>query len=387
MTASPRPSATPGTKKEPLLVGTGKQRGTSTTKRPAVDDEAAATGRIGLRPAFIAKTGAYRNLKSVRTPLAPRQVFADPGLLFILVFSVLLHALLLAFAIYMSLHHSPRGNPQASETGAVDMMFVTPPAESGMKGEHSDQQAGGSSATKSSQSSDAQPEQAEAAEGTDHPTPETPAAPPIPEAPSDENYPRPTNAAAPINPASNKAGKASRQTTKQSPPRKQTARQTPTHQRAPSPFDSLTDLSLDQSSAPPRPRHHGRTGGSGGPIDLSLGPLVQNGNLNTPFATRSTVRGVSDDYSEEVDRWIRRHMYYPEEAAQNGEEGPSSVHVVLDRSGRVRFVRLTNQSGSYLLDAATTGMFRSAQLPPIPPGITGDHFDLDVTVNYILIRH
>lgn len=387
MTASPRPSATPGTKKEPLLVGTGKQRDTSTTRHRVQEDETDAAGRIGLRPAFIAKTGAYRNLKSAKTPLSPRQVFADPDLLFIFLFSALLHALLLAFAIYMSLYHSPRGNPQATETGTVDMMFVTPPAESGMKGEHSDQQAGGTSATKSSQSSETQPEQSEAAEGTDRPTPETPAAPPMPEAPADESYPKPTNETAPVNPASNKAGKASRQTTKQSTPHKQTARQTQTRQRAPSPFDSMTDLSLDQSSAPPRPRHHGRTGGSGGPIDLSLGPLVQNGKLNTPFATRSTVRGVSDDYSEEVDRWIRRHMYYPEEAAQNGEEGPSSVHVVLDRSGNVRFVRLTNQSGSYLLDAATTGMFRNAHLPPIPPGITGDHFDLDVTVNYILIRH
>ncbi|NHN88014.1 TonB family protein [Acetobacter sp. LMG 1627] len=302
-----------------------------------------------------------------------------------MLFSGLLHALLLAFAIYMSLHHHPRGNPQATEAGTVDMMFVTPPAESGMKGEHSDQQAGGSSAAQSSQSS-SQEEKSEAAEGSLNPTPETPAAPPLPQAPSDESYPKPTNETAPINQASNKAGSGSRETAKQAPHR-QAVRQAQRHQRAPSPFDSLTDLSLDQSSAPPRPNRHGRTGGSGGPIDLSIGPLVQNGRLNAPFATRSTVRGVSDDYSEEVDRWIRRHMYYPEEAAQNGEEGPSSVHVIIDRTGRVRFVRLTNQSGSYMLDAATTGMFRNAELPPIPPGIPGDHFDLDVTVNYILIRH
>ena len=380
MTAPPGHSAPSGTKKEPVLVGTRKP------KVSVAQQQATPTGRAGLRPAFFPKAGAYRNIRPAKTPLSPRQVFADPDLLFILLFSALLHVVLLALMIYMALTHPPRGNPQASEMGSVDMMFVTPPAQSGMKGEHSNEAGGGNEAAQSSQSSATTPEESQSSAGAEHPTPETPAAPPIPEASSDESYPKPTNETAPINPASNKTGNGSRQTSKQATPRKQSVRRAQQHQRAPSPFDSLTDLSLDQSSAPRRP-HKGRTGGTGGPIDLSLGPLVQNGKLNAPYATRSTVRGISDDYSSDVDRWIRRHMYYPEEAAQNGEEGPSSVHVVLDRSGHVRFVRLTNQSGSYLLDAATTGMFRDAQLPPVPPNIPGDHFDLDVTVNYILIRH
>ncbi|GBR04929.1 TonB periplasmic protein [Acetobacter oeni LMG 21952] len=318
--------------------------------------------------------------------MTPRQVFADPDLIPVILLSLLLHLALLTVAILLAAHHRPRGNPQSPETGSVDMMFVTPPAQSGMKGERSPDMAGGTDSTKSSQSSNAQPEQSEASEGAAKPTTETPAAPPMPEASSDESYPNPTNETAPINPASTETGQGSKKTTKKS-----TSRQSVKHeehkQRAPSPFDSPMDLSLDQSSAPRRARRHGRSGGSGGPIDLSIGPMIQNGQLNAPFATRSTTRGVSDDYSGEVDRWIRRHMYYPEEAAKNGEEGPSSVHVVIDRQGRVRFVRLTNQSGSYELDASTTGMFHGAQLPPVPPDIQGDHFDLDVTINYILIRH
>ncbi|NVN41509.1 energy transducer TonB, partial [Ameyamaea chiangmaiensis] len=137
--------------------------------------------------------------------------------------------------------------------------------------------------------------------------------------------------------------------------------------------------------APPRARR-GRSGGAGAPIDLSVGPLVKDGQINAPYSTRTTIRGVSEDYEGEIDRWIRSHMYYPEDAARNGEDGPSSVHVVLDRSGHVKAVRLTGQSGSYSLDAATTGMFRNAQLPPVPPDMKGDHFDIDLTINYILIR-
>ena len=62
------------------------------------------------------------------------------------------------------------------------------------------------------------------------------------------------------------------------------------------------------------------------------------------------------------------------------------MHVELDRDGHVTKVRLTGQSGSYYLDAATVGMFRNAQLPPVPPDMQGDTFPIDLTINYILIR-
>ncbi|GBQ24889.1 TonB periplasmic protein [Acetobacter estunensis NRIC 0472] len=382
MTAQNRPSARQGNRKDPVLFPTRDTPRTAPPRQPVEMD----TDRPRLGAGLLVPVSAgYRRLRAARTALTPRQIIADPDIMSVLLVSVALHALLFAVAAWLAAHHQPRGNPQAEATGAVDMMFVTPPAESGMKGEHSDDAAGGNQAAQSSQSSESQPEQAEDSEGATRPTAETPAAPPVPEASSNENFPKPTNEAAPITPAANHTGQGSRKTTKQAPHR-QSMQHAQRPQHAPSPFDSLTNLSLDQSSAPPRAKRQGRTGGSGGPIDLSIGPMVSNGKLNAPYATRTTTRGVSDDYSEDVDRWIRRHMYYPEEAAENGEEGPSSVHVVIDRSGRVRFVRLTNQSGSYLLDAATTGMFRAAQLPPVPPNVPGDHFDLDVTINYILIR-
>ncbi|WP_415448128.1 energy transducer TonB [Acetobacter orientalis] len=114
--------------------------------------------------------------------------------------------------------------------------------------------------------------------------------------------------------------------------------------------------------------------------------MVENGAINAHYTSRTSIKGVSDDYGQEINAWIERHLFYPDEAIRNGEEGPSSVHVVLDRTGRVRSVYETNSSGSYYLDAATTGMFHGAQLPPVPPDMSGDHFDIDVTVKYILIR-
>ena len=156
--------------------------------------------------------------------------------------------------------------------------------------------------------------------------------------------------------------------------------------RSTSPLSHPMNLSFAPATPSPS-RHGGRRAGSGAPIDMSLGPLVQNGRLNTPYASTSSIKGVSDDYADEIGDWIRRHMYYPEEAARRGEDGPSHVHVVLDRQGRVSSVSLVSSSGSYLLDAATTGMFRNAKLPPVPPDMNGNHFDVDLTIDYILIRH
>ena len=150
-------------------------------------------------------------------------------------------------------------------------------------------------------------------------------------------------------------------------------------------FSNPMDLSFSQSQPGPSRSRTGRPSGSRAPVDLSLGPLVKNGHLNTPFATVG-IKGVSDDYGAEIDSWIKRHLYYPPEAAQRGEDGNSHVHVVIDREGHVKSVRLVNSSGSFALDDSTQGMFRNAKLPPVPPDMTGDHFDIDLTVDYILMR-
>jgi TonB family protein len=161
-----------------------------------------------------------------------------------------------------------------------------------------------------------------------------------------------------------------------------TSRPSPSRSASSSPFSHPMDLSFSEAPGPQRQRT-GRAGGSHAPVDMSLGPLVKNGHLNTPYATVG-IKGVSSDYGNEIDGWIRRHLYYPPDAAQRGEDGASHVHVVIDRSGHVKSARLVDSAGFFALDDSTTGMFRNATLPPVPDDMAGDHFDIDLTVNYIL---
>ncbi|MDG6095006.1 energy transducer TonB [Acetobacter sp. AN02] len=366
--------------REPVLIpGPDTPRPTRPSPPPPT-----VRDRNGLAPALVERTAGYKPLRGARTPVRPRDIFADPELGPVLTGSFATHAALLALALFLATRHPPMGNP-SGEAAPVEMMFVTPPATSGMRGQNSPEAGGGNEAASNSKSSAGAPQEADSAPAQSAAATETPAAPPLVEAPSTEHVPPQPQQKATVSPTEKTAGQARPSPSHRKSAAKPVPRQRRQEQRAASPFDSLTDLSFDQSSAPRRSRS-GRSGGSGGPIDLSVGPLVSNGKLNAPYSTRATTRGVSRDYASEVDAWIRRHMFYPPDAAHDGEEGGSSVHVVIDRGGHVRFVRLTDQSGSYRLDAATTGMFQNSQLPPVPPDIPGDHFDLDVTINYILIR-
>ncbi|MCQ8240865.1 energy transducer TonB [Rhizosaccharibacter radicis] len=270
---------------------------------------------------------------------------------------------------------------------AVQMVFGT----AGMQGDNKieDQTVGGNPATTKAPSAASEPSKTEAEQHEATPPP-PPVEVPVPDVTPAIPPPTPEPVPVPELPPLPVARKRSPPTTQtrehservplrlQAPERRQAS-------RSASPLSHPMDSSFAQTvPGPPRPRI-GRGGGSHSPVDLSLGPLVKNGKVNTPYATVG-IKGVSDDYAEMIGAWIRRHMYYPEDAARRGEDGPSSVHVVLDRQGRVKSIRLVSSSGSYSLDDATQGMFRGARLPDVPPDMEGDHFDIDLTINYVLLR-
>lgn len=275
--------------------------------------------------------------------------------------------MVVAFILYTP--DTIHGTKDDSNQPQVEMVFDAPPSKQGLQGPQVHDPGSAPPAA-----SVPPPVKEETAPAPVVPSPEAPSSAPAPVASSADLSQAP-EVQRPLTPATPKASRRSHLSQKTVPHR-------PTAHN--SPFAHPMDLSFSGEPAP-RPMRRGRRGGSRGPVNLSLGPLSQNGQINAPYQTRNHIKGVSSDYGAEVDRWIRAHMFYPEEAAQAGEDGPSSVHVVIDRTGRVKTVRLTNQSGSYSLDAATVGMFQSAQLPPVPPDMKGDHFDLDVTINYILI--
>ncbi len=291
--------------------------------------------------------------------------------------STVLHVLLLAL---LALLYARQGRlPTPPDQAPVQMVF----GQSGMTGDQpSPDDAGGAPPTKPSPPpaepapqpvpAPAPPPQQEPAVNTEIP----PALPPVP-----------VPELLPLPPESQPLPPTVVQPQRQTPPERfalRTAPPAPSRSARSSPFSHPMDLSFSQAPGPSRART-GRPGGSHAPIDLSLGPLVRNGHLNSPYATVG-IKGVSDDYGSEIDSWIRRHLYYPPEAAERGEDGASRVHVVIDRSGHVKSARLVDSSGAYALDDATTGMFRGATLPPVPDDMSGDHFDIDLTVNYILIR-
>ncbi|MCX5614558.1 energy transducer TonB [Bombella saccharophila] len=302
-----------------------------------------------------------------RTPMRRTQVLVDPPLIGPLLLAASVHGLI--FWLVTMTDAGKHGTMNGAEQPQVEMVFDAPPVKHSMQGPPTHEVGGAASAPPPSSQEEATPAPME-------PVPHAPSSPSLTTSPtgeltSAESAQHPLSKAAPRLPRHNRATPSHHPVTRQSDA---------------NPFARPMNLSLDGEPTP-QPRRRGRRGGTGGPVDFSLGPLSMNGEINAPYKTRSSVKGVSSDYGSEVDRWIRNHMFYPDEAAQNGEEGPSSVHVVIDRSGKVIRVRLTDSSNSYSLDAATAGMFQGAQLPPVPPDMQGDHFDLDVTINYILIRH
>lgn len=69
-----------------------------------------------------------------------------------------------------------------------------------------------------------------------------------------------------------------------------------------------------------------------------------------------------------------------------GQEGPVTVRFTVDRYGKVGAVELVRRSGSMYLDVATLALLRGRTLPPFPEGTAQDQAEIDLTINYILIR-
>ena len=131
-------------------------------------------------------------------------------------------------------------------------------------------------------------------------------------------------------------------------------------------------------------------------FDLSRqASVARNATIPPPSASQSNassdVRGgeaLGADWLAELSAYVERHKRYPEQAAQNNEEGDSTISIVVERDGRVfgRGVDLVRRSGSQFLDMGLLSMFRDKQLPPFPPGAPHDRETIQITMHYYLIR-
>jgi len=131
-------------------------------------------------------------------------------------------------------------------------------------------------------------------------------------------------------------------------------------------------------------------------FDLSRSASVtRNAAIPPPSAARSNassdVRGgeaLGADWLAELSAYVERHKRYPDQAAQNNEEGDSTISIVVGRDGHVfgRDVDLIRRSGSQFLDMGLLSMFRDKKLPPFPPGAPHDRETIQITMHYYLIR-
>ncbi|MCE2575991.1 energy transducer TonB [Komagataeibacter sp. FNDCR2] len=386
MTATLSPSSRWRNAVEPVLIphGTGVA---DTQPSSGARESFQSPARERLLPGgVVPQPPGYRKLRPMLSGLIRPDTVETPGPGRAIAVSGLVHAALLVVILIESAHHRQHGTPDAMQSEPQVEMVFSPPTSSGLQGQSSPDMAGGQNTPHPQQDAQREPTAQEknpnqpqnsedSSPSANSPSAQTPSAPPLSEAPSDLSVPQ-SQQQDQFNPSMQTSGHG------------QHAAQQSHSQTSPNAYAALQHpMNWSFSGSPlPRRSRQGRAGGTGGPIDLSLGPVVSNGRINAPYSSSTQIKGVSDDYGNELDRWIRSHMYYPEEAARAGEEGPSSVHVELDREGHVTKVRLTGQSGSYYLDAATVGMFRNAQLPPVPPDMQGDTFPIDLTINYILIR-
>ncbi len=163
------------------------------------------------------------------------------------------------------------------------------------------------------------------------------------------------------------------------PPRpRQQAQQRPLPGAFPPPIDLNFGPAASRAPAP-------RVAGSSRAIDLSLGAPKPGPNKSEAFFD-VRVANIGADWAQGLAAYWRSHRYYPQQAAQNGEDGTVEIQLVVNRLGRVESVEIQRRSGSPWLDMAAVGTWRNAQLAPLPAENTDRTITIPLTINYVLIR-
>jgi protein TonB len=147
-----------------------------------------------------------------------------------------------------------------------------------------------------------------------------------------------------------------------------------------SPFAALSaPMSLSLAGRPPPPASQGHLQRG---ILLSLAPTDQNRNVMTRYAVARHKLG--EDWWAAFSAFVEEHKYYPMSAAERGEDGQSVLHLVIERDGTVKSVRIELSSGSPALDNAWISEFRGAKVPPFPEGTEETEIEFPASMTYIL---
>lgn len=119
-------------------------------------------------------------------------------------------------------------------------------------------------------------------------------------------------------------------------------------------------------------------------LDLSMGPVIAGGRIQDAVAHVSSP-GASADYIEGISEYVETHKFYPQQAADNGDEGTSVLEVTISRDGRVRNVRLVASAGSRWLDMGWESLFRGHQFAPFPDDMKEKERTFTLSMDYQII--
>jgi protein TonB len=150
-------------------------------------------------------------------------------------------------------------------------------------------------------------------------------------------------------------------------------RPTPRHER-PQKYIVMNDMSVNSAPAPENQFANKA-------LNLNIGGADEL-PANTP---EISIQGqIGTDWQAGFNKWVYAHLYYPDAAREQNQQGAVTISFTVHRDGSVTGVHLLNGSGSPFLDQAWMGIFLHNSVPPFPPHNPSDTIKITATVNYVL---
>ena len=151
--------------------------------------------------------------------------------------------------------------------------------------------------------------------------------------------------------------------------------QRPAHQQ----YQVMNNMSYGNAAsgtaAPPRPRAF--------PRGLNL--QLSRSDLNALNRPDISVQGnIGSDWMDEFNKWVNERIYYPQAAAEQGQQGTSVISFTVHRDGSVTDLKLVSSAGSTFLDQAWLNIFKE-NVPPFPPNSKSSTIKITASLEYELI--
>jgi protein TonB len=106
-----------------------------------------------------------------------------------------------------------------------------------------------------------------------------------------------------------------------------------------------------------------------------------------PAAPAAPSPQVTANYVSQLLGQLERYKEYPEDARRKGQEGSPTIHVVIDRQGKLLSATLVHSSGHASLDDEAVEMARrAAPFPPLPNDMSGQTWSSNVKIDFN-VRH